>query len=65
MFDKLFAPPESLIIATKEQTVLNARTTVLGSLVFCTLAFLVFFHRRRSEREGVDTRRLRYRRAKN
>jgi ABC-2 type transport system permease protein len=28
------------------------------------LAFLVFFHRRRAEQEGVDTRRLRYGRAK-
>jgi ABC-2 type transport system permease protein len=28
------------------------------------LAFFVFFHRRKAEQEGVDTRRLRYGRAK-
>jgi hypothetical protein len=28
------------------------------------LAFFVYFHRRRAEQEGVDTRRLRYGKAK-
>lgn len=43
MLGNLLAPPDSYIVATTEQTTINSRTTVLGSLVFCTLAFLVFF----------------------
>ena len=43
MLDKLFPPPASSIVATQEETIINSRSTVLGALVFCTLAFLVYF----------------------
>jgi hypothetical protein len=43
MLGNLFTPPDSYIVATKDVTTVNSRTTVLGALVFCTLAFLVFF----------------------
>ena len=33
---------------------------ILPPILPILLAFFVFFHRRRAEQEGVDTRRLRY-----